>query len=123
MGEVYTGKALGTYNGAILQTVNKDTLDGIHSSGGWGEVFAYLSPRLHTHAGCGIDDPRDGDVASTPGSLGRVRNSTLYLNLLWDINRALRIGNEFTWMETNYRSVLLPDNEGAGFHTQFQWAF
>jgi hypothetical protein len=28
---------------------------------------------------------------------------------------------EFTWRETAYETIL--DNEGAGCHTQFQWAF
>ena len=124
MGEVYTGQTLGDYNGGILQNINVDglpgpldTLEGIRSSGGWLEGFLYWTPCLHSHIGYGIDDPIDRDVAAT----GRVYNSTFYSNLLWDLNQTFRVGFEFTWRETDYRT--LPDNEGAGFHTQFQWAF
>jgi hypothetical protein len=117
MGEAYTGKALGTYNGGILQNLNVVTLEGIRSSGGWLEGFLYWTPSLHSHIGYGIDDPDDRDVAAT----GRVRNSTYYSNLLWDLNQTFRVGFEFTWRETDYKA--LPDNEGAGFHTQFQWSF
>jgi hypothetical protein len=121
MGEVYTGQSLGTYNGGILQNVNADTLDGIRSTGGWLEVFVYLTPCLHNHTGWGIDDPIDRDAALDPLALGRIRNTVFYSNLLWDLNQTFRVGFEFTWRETDY--AVLPDNEGAGFHTQFQWAF
>jgi hypothetical protein len=127
-GEVYTGQALGTYNGAALQTVNLDlatpalsTLEGIRSTGGWFETFLYLTPCLHTHVGYGVDDPVDSDV----GISQRTLNSTIFANLIWDLNQTFRIGFEFTWRETNRRSIPMVDfdNEGAGFHTQFQWAF
>ena len=124
MGEVFTGQTLGTYNGGILQNISFDgvpatfdTLEGVRSSGGWLEVFVYWTPCLHSHTGYGIDDPVNGDVA--PG--GRIRNSTFYGNLLWDLNDTFRVGFEFTWRETDYNTVL--DNEGAGFHTQFAWNF
>jgi hypothetical protein len=120
-GEVYTGQTLGTYNGGILQNVNAATLTGIRSTGGWGEVFFYWTPCLHSHVGYGIDDPIDRDVDADPLLLGRTMNSTAYANLLWDINQTFRIGLEFTYRDTEYR--VLPDNEGFGVHTQFQWAF
>lgn len=122
-GEVYTGKTLGTYNGAVLQTVNTDTLQGIRSTGGWLEGFVYLMPSLHSHTGYAIDDPRNADVPDTATALGRTRNSTIYSNLIWDINAAFRVAFEVAWRETDYRSLLNPDNEGIGFHTQFQWSF
>jgi hypothetical protein len=121
MGELYTGQTLGTYNAGILQGVSSNTLGAIRSSGGWFEVFLYWTPCLHSHVGWGIDDPVDRDVDVAPLALGRIRNSVLFANLLWDLNQTFRIGFEFTWRETDYRT--LPDNEGAGFHTQFQWAF
>ncbi len=119
MGEMYTGQTLGTYNGGILQNINIDTLEGIRSTGGWLEVFYYWTPCFHSHTGYGIDDPLDGDVASS----GHVYNSTLYTNFLWDLNQAFRVGFEFTWRKTNYKAAELPDNEGAGFQTQVSWAF
>ena len=123
-----TGKTLGTYNGAVLQTVNLhplapafSTLEGIRSTGGWLETFAYWTPCLHSHVGYGIDDPVDGDV-----NVGqRTFNDTIFANLIWDVNQTFRIGFEFTWRETNRKDVPLvaDNNRGAGFHTQFQWVF
>ncbi len=117
-GEGYVGQTLGTYSGGVLQTVNIDTLEGIRSAGGWLEVFVYWNPCLHSHVGYGIDDPLDRDVSLT----GSVRNETIFCNLLWDVTQSVRFGFEFTWRETAYQGVLR-DNEGAGFHTQFQWSF
>ena len=122
-GEFYTGQTLGTYNGGVLQNVNVDTLQGIRSTGGWGEVFAYWTPCLHSHLGYGIDDPLDNDVATSAAAFGRLRNRTVFGNLLWDITTTFRIGFELAWRETVYKNAALPDNEGIGFHTQFRWAF
>jgi hypothetical protein len=123
-GEVYSGQTLGSYGGGILQDINVDsatlvnsTLEGIRSTGGWLETFVYWTPCLHSHVGFGIDDPLDRDVALTQ----RTRNSTLFANAIWDVNQTFRVGFEVTWRETNYKAGL--DNEGAGFHTQFQWSF
>lgn len=118
-GELFTGAGLGTYNAGILQTLDPDTFEAIQSTGGWLETFVYWTPCLHTHLGYGIDDPDDDDVGVT----GRTKNETYFANLLWDINSTFRIGFEFTYRETDYFSPTLLDNEGAGFHTQFQWAF
>lgn len=122
-GEVYSGQGLGTYNGAILQETNTDTLEVIRSTGGWLEGFYYWTPCLHSHTGYAADDPMDADVADSAAALGRTYNSTLYSNFLWDWNQAFRMGFEFTWRQTSYKSAANPDNEGAGFHTQLQWAF
>lgn len=119
--EFHSGQGLGTYNGAVLQTINRDTLQAIRSSGGWCELYAYLTPCLHSHWGCGIDDPNDGDVDADPLALGRTRNETYFANLLWDLNKSLRLGFEFTWRETEY--LVLDNNDGAGYHTQFRWSF
>ncbi len=50
-------------------------------------------------------------------------NSTIFANLLWDINPTFRVGVEFTYRKTMYQSPFLPDNSGPGVHTQFQWVF
>lgn len=125
-GEFYTGQGLGTYNGGILQNINFDTtapanstLDSIRTSGGWMEAYYYWTPCLHTHTGYGIDDPNDRDIAQTQ----RTSNSTLYANMLWDINQTFRIGFEFAYRKTGYLAPQILDNSGPSYQTQFQWAF
>jgi hypothetical protein len=115
-GELFTGQTLGTYNAGVLQGINPDTLEGIETSGGWLELFTYWTQCVHSHVGYGIDDPRDSDVRLG----GRTRNETYFANTLWDINPTFRVGFELAWRETQRA---LANNEGVGFHTQFQWAF
>ena len=65
-GEAYTGQALGTYNGAILQTLDAVTWNPIRSKGGWVEGFVYLLPNLHSHTGIGIDETNPADITGIP---------------------------------------------------------
>jgi hypothetical protein len=37
------------------------------------------------------------------------------------LNESFRIGLEFAWRETEYKT--LRDNDGGSVHTQFQWTF
>lgn len=116
-GEVFSGQGLGTYGGGILQTVNTTTFESLRATGGWAEVYCYLTPRLHTHWGYGVDDPLDRDLAA-----GQVRyNDTIFANVLWDVTQSFRLGFEFTYRESEY--VALPGNEGFGLHSQMQWKF
>lgn len=120
-GEAYTGKALGTYNGGILQNANLATFQGIRSSGGWGEAFFYWTPCLHSHLGYAIDDPDNDDLSANPADFQRERNETIFANLIWDPNAALRIGFEMTYRETENTSVF--DNHGMGYHSQVSWSY
>jgi hypothetical protein len=115
--ELYTGQGLGTYNAGILQNTNSVTFGAIRSSGGWGEVFYYATPCLHTHVGYGIDDPIDRDVSAAQ----RTSNQTFFSNIIWDVTRSFRLGFELTYRDTDYRMLL--DNDGVGFHTQARWSF
>jgi hypothetical protein len=115
--EIFTGQGLGTYGGSILQNTNSSTFEAIRTTGGWFEVYCYLTPCLHTHWGYGIDDPDGDDLA-----IGQVaRNETVFANLLWDVTQSLRLGFEFTYRETEY--VVLNANNGIGLHGQVQWKF
>lgn len=116
-GEVFTGQALGTYNGGILQGINPNTFQGIETSGGWLELFTYWTESVHSHAGYGIDSPQNSDIRVT----GQTRNETYFANTIWDVNATFRVGFELAWRATQYRG--LPNNEGVGLHTQFQWSF
>ena len=117
---MYTGQALGNYNGGILQTLDAVTWKPIRTKGGWVEGFVYLTPNLHSHTGIGIDDPNDDDITAIPISrFGRTYNSTLWSNLIWDLNKSFRIAFEVTYRETDYKEPTNLPNKGWGFHTQF----
>jgi hypothetical protein len=116
-GEAFVGEGLGYLNGASFQSTNSVTFRSVRSRGGWGEIYYYLTPCLHTHWGGGADNPIDRDLAAGQITL----NETAFANLIWDITKQLRVGFEFTWRKTSY--VGLPNNEGTGYHTQVQWAF
>ena len=107
-GELYSGRSLGPYLGAILQTVNASTGRAIASHGGWGELVWYWSPALHSHAGYGIDRARSGDLPAG----GLLRNRTVFANAIWDISRMTQISIEGTWRRTDYLG--LPANSGVG---------
>jgi hypothetical protein len=117
-GEFFTGETLGMYTAGILQNVNASTFTGVHTTGGWGEVYFYICPEtLHTHVGYGIDDPLNRDLA--PGQ--PIRNDTWFANLMWDVTKHFRLGIEFTYRKTAY--TVVPNNEGLGVQTQVQLKF
>src|SRR5262249_4728023 len=116
-GEFYVGQGLGTYGAAVLQMINPVTCAPIWSIGGWLELYYYLRPELHTHWGYGIDAPQKADLAT--GQISR--NDTIFANLLWDVTKALRLGLEVTYRQTDY--VVLLNNQGFTVQTQFQWKF
>lgn len=116
-GEMFHGQTLGTYGGGVFQNVNSLTFESVHATGGWGEVYFYLTPCLHTHLGFGVDDPANSELA--PTQIGR--NETVFANLIWDVTQNFRLAGEFTYRETDY--VFLPDNDGVGIHGQMQWKF
>jgi hypothetical protein len=117
-GELFTGAGLGEYNGGIGQTYDSAADRTIRSSGGWGEVFLYLTSKLHLHTGYGIDAPlrRTGDTFLL------TENQTLYTNLVWNWTRNIQISNQVDFRRTNFRDPLL-DADGAIFYSEFQWKF
>jgi hypothetical protein len=118
-GEAYTGQALGNYNGAILQS-----LDDLEGTVPRARGVRSSTPMLHSHIGYGFDDPVDGDMTAIPHNLfGRTYNSTLYGNLLWNLDKTFRIAFELTRRKTEYKEPTNLSNEGFGFQTQFAWTF
>ena len=87
------------------------------ASGGWLELYYYWTESVHTHGGYAIDDPVNRELAPTQISL----NQTAFANVIWDVTTSLRVACEVTYRDTDY--VLLTDNNGVGFDTQFQWRF
>ncbi|MGD9721036.1 MAG: hypothetical protein AB7O59_03160 [Pirellulales bacterium] len=116
-GEVFTGQGLGTYGAAVFQPVNSTTGQAIHATGGWLEIYYYLTECLHSHTGFAIDDPVDSELAPTQIAFNR----TIFTNLIWDVTRSFRLAGELTFRKTNY--VTFTDNDGVGFQGQAQWKF
>jgi hypothetical protein len=104
-GELYQGRALGPYLGAIFQTVSA-TRRAIGSRGGWSEVAWWWTPTVHSHAGFGIDR---ADAADLAGS-GIASNRTAFVNLFWDPSPKTTLAIEGTWRRTVYATG--PDADG-----------
>jgi hypothetical protein len=118
-GEFYKGQAMGSYFGGSGQSVNIDTFQAISSLGGWGEAWFYLTPRLHTHWGAGIDDPRDGDV----GINQRRQNQFAFGNLIWDATRNLQLALEVSRYDTDWNLVNIPSTDAWIYHTRVALKF
>jgi len=117
-GELFTGSGLGEYNGGIGQTFDSSTQQAIRSKGGWGEFFVYLTPKLHVHAGYGIDSPlnRTGDTFLL------TENQTYFTNIVWNWTKNIQISNQVDFRRTSYRDPLL-DASGCVFYSEFLWRF
>ena len=121
-GEFYTGRALGEYNGGITQSVNSDTLAEIRSTGGFGEVFCYLSDEVHVHVGYGIDQPHEADLAPS-----QIRsNQTYFMNWVWDLSKAVQLGLEVDYRETEYTEFApntFLDSDAVVMASRFLWKY
>jgi hypothetical protein len=116
-GEFFSGQTIGTYNAGIVQTFNAAG-EGIRSTGGWGEVYFYWTPCLHSHFGYSIDDPRDADLTAGLPS----RNEFAYGNLIWDVTSSIEVGFELSRWETSYMAPLV-GNDTMVYHTRVQIKF
>jgi hypothetical protein len=116
-GEVIHGQAIGSYLGTAGQTSNV-LGHGIRSTGGWGEVYWFWTPCLHSHVGWGVDNPRDRDLNFTQVR----RNEFCFANLIWDVTRQFEVGFEVGYRETHY-AFPRRDNEAVTFHTRVQLKF
>jgi hypothetical protein len=96
-GELFLGENLSAFLGGIGQGVCSCTRLPIRSRGGWLEVWYDWCPAWHSHAGCGVDDPRDGDSL-----IGRTYNQFVFANLLMDLSSYLSAGIEATYWATYY---------------------
>jgi len=109
-GEFFTGQNLGAYLGGILQGINRFTLEGIHSTGGWGEIWYDWSPRCHSHVGYSIDDPWNQDV-----TVGRIYNDFIFANLFYDVTPKFLVGVELSYWKTHYQT----QSPGESAHIEF----
>jgi hypothetical protein len=95
-GELYTGQGLGEYMAGILQTYNRATNQAVPTAGGWGQFYVYLADNLRLNLGYGIDNAQDS------GLFGLQVNSSVFANLLWDVNPWLQLGLEGNYKLTTY---------------------
>ena len=116
-GEFFDGQTIGSYNAAIVQNFNAN-LQGIRSTGGWGEIYAYWAPCLHSHFGYSIDNPRDSDLTAALAS----RNEFVFGNIFWDLTSTIELGFEVSHWRTEYMAPL-QDNDSMVYHTRFRMKF
>lgn len=86
-GEAFAGEAMGTYNGAIGQSLNPNDGESIYSVGGFGEVFWKMNPCFTASVGYAIDAPRDRDLGTIGGTVGqRAGNESYWVNFIWRLS-------------------------------------
>jgi len=118
-GEFFTGENLGTYLGGVLQGVDRNSWRAVRSTGGWFEVWCDWHPRLHSHAGCGVDDPFDTDV-TTPET-GRTYNHFMFANVSCDVTNDFVVGLEVSSWKTLF--VDLRPGESVRLELMAKYAF
>ena len=122
-GEAFVGDAMGTYNGAIGQSLNPNDGEAIYSVGGFGEVFWKMTPCFTSSVGCGIDNPRDRDLGVIGGTVGqRARNESYWVNFIWKLSDEWETRFEVSHLETTY---VAPSNDSASmlYHALVRYSF
>ncbi|MBN1359488.1 MAG: hypothetical protein JW993_02800 [Sedimentisphaerales bacterium] len=97
-GELFSGENLDQYFGGIGQGVNTTALREIGAEGGW--IAASLGPwsKWSFNVGAGVDSVDRNDV--TAGS--RIRNSSVFGNVLYRLNKNAQFGVEVSHWSTHY---------------------
>jgi len=98
-GELYRGSNLSAMLGGIGHGVNSSTEE-VHTYGGW--VAAAINPAnpWSYNTGCGFSKNAQEDLASS----GRERNSTVFANAIYDINKHASWGIEVSRWITEYNN-------------------
>ncbi len=97
-GEYFNGANLGTFLGGIGQGVCPCLRQAIRANGGWAELGYDFSPRWHTFAGFGIDDPN----VEADALFGRKYNQFIFSTITCDLTKKLNMGLEVTFWKTLY---------------------
>lgn len=101
-GEFFHGENLSNYMGGILQGVDRNTHQGIHSTGGWADIWFKWTPCLCSHVGYAIDDPANDDITT---ATGRTYNQTFFANMLYDATENFQLGLEVDVWKTLYKAM------------------
>ena len=97
-GEVWMGENMDDLRGGIGQGINATTGDEIGADGFWVELNYAYSRTTHLFAGVSVDDPDDHDLPT----LGRDRNKAIYIGAHYSVWNPIRLGWEFTHLNTEY---------------------
>lgn len=121
-GEYFSGANLdGWYTGGVQQGwVETDDGDreALETTGGWAEIMIKPSDKLKFYVGYGVDDPNDDQLENgtiepgyvkKPGNKGITKNSMMYGNVWYNINKNTMISFEYMQMTTEYE---LADESG-----------
>jgi hypothetical protein len=110
--EFFTGENLGTFLGGIGQGIEPTTLEGIHSTGGWCEVWYDWTPCFHSHFGYSLDDPDNRELV-TKGD--RTYNQFFYGNFIYDITRQFMVGVEIS----SWKTLFVGQEPGEAIRSEF----
>ena len=99
-GELFSGANLSPFVGGIGQGVCPCLRVPIRTRGGWCEFWYDWTPCLHSHVGCGLDDPIDRDSL-----IGRTYNHFVFANVSYDLTDRLVTGLEIAWWKTLYHDT------------------
>ncbi len=116
-GEFFWGDVLGTFQGGIIQGIDPATRRGIRSIGGWCELWYEVTDRVHTHAGFGIDDPRNANLSAGR----RSQNHFWFGNVVFDVTKLFTVGLEISYWKTKF--VGLSDGEAVRIETVMKYRF
>ena len=100
-GEGWTGSNLSDVRGGIGQGINRTSGDGIHSSGGWAEIGADLTPYYSLFVGYTVEAPKGADVPAG----GRTRNAAWFLTNRFPVGRPFVVGADYLRWRTDYRGL------------------
>jgi len=96
--EYFSGKNLGTFLGAIAQSINGMTGEEIKAKGFFVSLVASLSNTTQFSAGYGVDDPDDDTLLDG----ARSKNTTFFGNLIFTFSKSFKVGIEVSNWETDY---------------------
>lgn len=105
LGEAFTGKALAGLGGGGIGQNFGPTGAAVRTKGGWGQLNVRPKPEVMLGGGCGLDDPDDRDLSSTPADpQPRLKNFVCEGHVEVRPRGPLVFGFEFRRLETTYPS-------------------
>jgi hypothetical protein len=96
--EYFSGKNLGTFLGAIVQSVNVPQGVEVEAKGFFVAAVASLSKKVQMSVGYGMDDPDDATLL--PGA--RAKNTSFYGNITCKLSGSVKTGFEVSNWVTDY---------------------